>query len=251
MHRRNRASLKRMGLLALALVIALGALGVSYTLWSEDLYINSTVYTGTLDIDINGVSSTFVYKVPPGTTDHYFINGTEVFIYPNGTEVHYVYGETDPHPPSGGTLIASAITVPDAAPDADMATMTFSELFPGIDFWADVELEYLGTIPAKVSVAEIYANDIGDTTLNALWALGKATKDHPVRMGAWIDGELSTDGYNWTYIDDPLGLQLHQFDLVHIALHVNLPEEEQFQNLSNLGFTGIVTVVQWNEYEEP
>ena len=242
MRRRNRAGLKRIGVLALALVIALGALGVSYTFWTEELYIDGTVYLGTLDIDINGVSSTFAYKVPGAPDTGY---GPE-------TVVHYVYGETDPFPPAGGTLVASAITVANAIPDADMATMTLTGLFPEIDFWADVELEYLGSIPAKVSVAEIYANDVSDTTLAALWQRGKDTKDDPIRYGAWIDGEISTDnGISWTTVDDPLGLQLEQFDLVHVTLHIRLPEDAQFQNINNLGFTGIVTVIQWNEYEEP
>lgn len=241
MHRRNRNGLKRIGVLALALVIALGALGVAYAAWTDSVYIGGTVNTGTLDIDISGVSSTFVYKVP-GAPDTGF--GPE-------TVVHYVYGATDLEPPVGGTLISSAVTVADNTPDADLATMTFSGLFPDIDFIADLELEYLGTIPAKVQVAEIYADDPGDTKLAALWTLGKVTKGDPIRYGAWIDGELSVnDGYDWTYIDDPLGLQLHKYDLVHVTLHVNLPEEEQFQNLVNLGFTGIVTVIQWNEYEE-
>ena len=95
MRRRNRAGLKRIGVLALALVIALGALGVSYTFWTEELYIDGTVYLGTLDIDITGVSSTFAYKVPGAPDTGY---GPE-------TVVHYVYGETDPFPPAGGILI--------------------------------------------------------------------------------------------------------------------------------------------------
>jgi hypothetical protein len=250
---RSRANLKRIGMLALALLIALGALGTAYAAWTEDLYIAGTVNTGTLDIDIAGVSSTFVYKVPPGTTDHYFINGTEVFIYSNGTEVHYVPGAVDLNPPVVGTPVASAKTVDtsNTTGDVDSATMTFSGLFPDIDFVADLELEYLGSIPAKVSVAEIYATDDPGNKLESLWALGKATKGQDPRYGAWIDGELSVnDGIDWTYIDDPLGLQLHKYDLVHVTLHVNLPEEEQFQNLVDLGFTGIVTVIQWNEYED-
>ena len=230
-----------MGALALAMVIALGALGVAYTAWTDNVYIKGTVYTGTLDIDITGVSSTFVYKVP----------GAPDIGYGPETVVHYVYGETDPLPPVGGTLVASAITVADTTPDADMATITFTGLFPEIDFWADVELEYLGSVPAKVSVAEIFANDTSDTVLAALWQRGKDTKDDPVRYGAWIDGEISiNDGISWTTVDDPLGLQLHRFDLVHVTLHIRLPQEAQFQNLSNLGFTGIVTVIQWNQYEE-
>jgi hypothetical protein len=243
LHRRNRNGLKRIGVLALALLIALGALGTAYAAWTDTVYIGGTVNTGTLDIDIAGVSSTFVYKVP-GAPDTGF--GPE-------TVVNYFPGAVDLDPPTdpGTTLIASAVTVADNTPDADTATMTFSGLFPDIDFVADLELEYLGSIPAKVQVAEIYATDDPGNKLESLWALGKATKGQDPRYGAWIDGELSVnDGTDWTYIDDPLGLQLHKYDLVHVTLHVNLPEEEQFQNLVDLGFTGIVTVIQWNEYED-
>jgi len=241
LHRRNRNGLKRIGVLALALLIALGALGTAYAAWTDTVYIGGTVNTGTLDIDIAGVSSTFVYKVP-GAPDTGF--GPE-------TVVHYVPGAVDHNPPGGGTLIASAVTVADNTADADTATMTFSGLFPDIDFVADLLLEYVGTVPAKVQVAEIYATDDPGNKLESLWALGKATKGQDPRYGAWIDGELSVnDGTDWTYIDDPLGLQLHKYDLVHVTLHVNLPEEEQFQNLVDLGFTGIVTVIQWNEYED-
>ena len=38
--------MKKFGLLCLALVLALGTLGVGYAMWYEDLYINGTVNTG-------------------------------------------------------------------------------------------------------------------------------------------------------------------------------------------------------------
>ena len=38
--------MKKFGLLLLALVLALGTLGVGYAMWYEDLYIDGTVYTG-------------------------------------------------------------------------------------------------------------------------------------------------------------------------------------------------------------
>ena len=41
--------MKKIGLLCLALVLALGTLGVGYAMWFEDLYIEGTVNTGELD----------------------------------------------------------------------------------------------------------------------------------------------------------------------------------------------------------
>jgi hypothetical protein len=240
LNRRNRAGLKRIGLLALALVIALGALGVGYAAWIDTIEIQGTAYTGTLDIDVSDCSSTFVYKVPP-----------------DGIVVNYDSGSEDQNAPPDGELIASAVATFDNGPsDADTATITFNGLFPEIDFRADLQIESLGTIPVKVSIAEIIPdNDPGpdkaekDAILAELWEMGKETKDDPTRYGAWIEGELYPfSGDPPVQIDDPIGLQLHQFDMVHITMHVRLPQEEAYQNLSGLKFTGLITVIQWNMY---
>jgi hypothetical protein len=242
LHRRNRAHLKRIGLLALAMVLALGTMGIAYSAWTEELYINSTVQLGNVDIDVAGVSSTFAYKVPGAPDTGY---GPE-------TVVHYLYGSTDPFPPAGGTLIASAVTVPNLLADADEVTMTFTDIFPCIDFQTDVELEYVGTIPVVISAAEITPIGGSSEALDALWALGETTKDAPVRTGAWFDGALSVDdGTSWTYLGAPIGMELQQGEMAHITLHVHLPEGSEYANLSGLGFTGVITVVQFNAYEEP
>ena len=45
--------MKKIGLLCMALVLALGALGVSYAMWYDDLYISGNVTTGFVDVDFN------------------------------------------------------------------------------------------------------------------------------------------------------------------------------------------------------
>jgi len=42
---------RKLGFLCLALVLAMGTLGVGYALWYEDLYIEGTVNTGTVDVE--------------------------------------------------------------------------------------------------------------------------------------------------------------------------------------------------------
>jgi hypothetical protein len=186
---------------------------------------------------------------------------------------HYYSTEGGYTPPGGNAiLVAQAITadtslwkdpVTQEVLDIDSATMTFEGVFPGIDFLTDVELEYLGTIPAKISLAEITPAEGSDPAdaaiLEALWDLGMngdATHD-PHTLGIWIDAELSTDdGANWIPVPNPedelelLGLQLEREDLVHINMHVLLPEDPAYEHLS-LSFSGQINVIQWNEYEEP
>ena len=245
--RSRRAGLKRTGLLALALVLALGALGVGYAAWTDEVYLEGAVETGTLDINIMGCSSTFVYT----NTDD------DVLIY-------YVTGSDKPvDVPDGYTLVAKAVTTYDnGGNDEDTATITFEGLFPEVDFQADLQLQYLGSVPARVSAAEIFPSNNDpdkDNLLAALWQLGTNTKDEPDpndRYGAWVDGVLQPFSGGTQEISDPLGIQLHQEDTVHITLHVRLPQEppEGFEydltNLDNLLFTGKITVIQWNEYDD-
>lgn len=42
---------KKIGLLCLALVVAFGTLGVGYSLWFEELFVQGTVLTGELNVD--------------------------------------------------------------------------------------------------------------------------------------------------------------------------------------------------------
>jgi len=48
--------MKKIGILCLALVLALGLLGVGFALWDKTLYINGTVNTGEVDAEFTNVS---------------------------------------------------------------------------------------------------------------------------------------------------------------------------------------------------
>jgi hypothetical protein len=45
--------MKKIGLLCMALVLALGALGVGYAMWSDTLFIEGYVYTGDVDVEFS------------------------------------------------------------------------------------------------------------------------------------------------------------------------------------------------------
>jgi len=242
LHRRNRAGLKRIGLLALALVIALGAMGVGYAAWTDSVYVTGTVNTGTLNINVLQSISMFVYKVPGAEDTGY---GPEIVV------VGDVSGPNPPGtPPAGGTLIASAAAAfVNGVNDTDEASVAFNGLFPGMEFKASWNMWYVGSIPVKISVATILdPSKAQDATLVTLWQMGETTKNDTTRYGIWIDGVLTPHATG-----DPedkanmLGIQLHQLDYAYMTLHVRLPDDPAYEDLS-LDFTGTVTVVQWNEY---
>jgi hypothetical protein len=246
--RSRRNGLKRTGLLALAIVLALGTLGVGYAAWTESVYVQGTVNTGTLDINPISSASTFVYKVPNATGGYDIV-------------VHYPVANPDPNPATDGDgnplpPVASAIaSFTNGGSDADAAQMTFTGLFPNVEFQADVGMIYCGTIPAKVSVATIVDPEnpgATDALLAGLWDLwqnGDATYA-PHTYGIWMDADFIPNVATPTPTPyaDPLGIQLHQWDRLNITLHVRMPPDPTYAGQNNLGFTGIITVVQWNEY---
>ena len=50
--------MKKIGLLCLALILAVGAMGVGYSLWSDSLYVEGWIETGSLCWEWTGVSTT-------------------------------------------------------------------------------------------------------------------------------------------------------------------------------------------------
>lgn len=77
--------MKKVALICLALILALGSLGVSYALWSDNLYINGTIETGTLCWEWTSTNN-----LDPGPPNHildYHCNpGFEGDIYWQGTK---------------------------------------------------------------------------------------------------------------------------------------------------------------------
>jgi hypothetical protein len=79
--------MKKIGLIILVVVLALGALGIAYATWSQSLNVNADVYTGTLAATItpNGIAtSTPTYLVVASET----ASGTQLYL----TVTHAVPG---------------------------------------------------------------------------------------------------------------------------------------------------------------
>jgi hypothetical protein len=122
--------MKKIGLLALALVLALGALGVGYAMWTDTVLITGTVGTGNL---ILGVADTSTDD-PAGSPDPQCGPGhneeqkdVASFVSINGT------------PKAGCTDFYESITE------------TFTHVYPYYGPTVTVEVKNCGTVPLKIT----------------------------------------------------------------------------------------------------
>ncbi|MDV2990051.1 MAG: hypothetical protein P3T54_07885 [Dehalogenimonas sp.] len=220
--------MKKIGLLLITLVMALGALGVGYAAWTDEIYISGTVQTGDVDINITELSGTEVWK----DLD------TDALVY-----IHTVNGEPavgQPTRPDPGLKVAEATAV--AGEDPDEAVFTFTNLFPCQDFYVDMLLTYEGSIPAKINFAWI---DSEDQWLVDLWNQGWDS-NNPNAGGIWMEAFAVV---NDVKVPVDLGTQVHEGDTIYLQLHIHIPQDNAFMNLSG-SFTGGFQVIQWNEYPD-
>ena len=216
--------MKKIGLLCLALVLALGALGVGYAAWTDTVTISGTVNTGTLDVVIVNTSNTIVFKAPE--------EQNEILI------AHYWEDEGQPPTPAGGSIIAYAdadysggTSPPSPLPGDDEIVVTIYNAFPCVALTADFLLHYEGSIPVKVSLADI-------------------TCDNPALADFMFYRFYKADEFGNKVGDQiPLeGVQMHYCDYVLVEVGIHLDRQDDADMNQDGVITGTITVIQWNEY---
>ena len=210
--------MKKIGLLLLALIFALGTLGVGYAMWSDTIFVKGTVNTGTVDITVDEYSATYVYKI----------------LSTHGIEVSDVEIDNADYMP-----VASAVA--EVGENAQEVVMTYDNLFPGELYCADFGGAYLGTIPAHI-YAEISTDD---AWLQALWDAGFVTVNYTI----WDAQENVIEGDV---------VQLHEGYRYNVALCIEIPQEvDDIGNTKELlsgmsgSFEAKIVVYQWNETYTP
>jgi hypothetical protein len=222
----------------MSLIVALGAIGVGYAMWSDEITIDGEVYTGSVGIDIIDTSNTIVWK-----------DGSQ----PNEINVmHYWESEGQPQAPdpnypspiawadadySGG----SAAYYPGAEgvpPGDDEIYLWYENLFPCINFEADFLLKYTGTIPGKIKVTELA---IDNAMLDGYKCV---TAYESNEFGERIGDALNLEGY-----------QIHENEYVIVVISIHIPQTVEDPNLGAMDQFGVISgkleVQQWNEYEAP
>jgi len=241
---------KKIGLISLALVLAVGGLGIGYAAWTDTITIEGEVNTGDVNLDIVGLSSTWVYKVP----------GAEPEIVVNHALIPGIHATTDPNPPANGILVASATAdIVSLTNYADnIVTVTLDNLFPSADFKVDFLIHYAGSIPARIKMGtpgsedDITFTGTDEAFFNALWPTvygldpyNKYPNDPEVAFYGemWESDEF---GNKVTNIPDLEGYQLHECDYILVVITLHLPQDTPMN--ASAEFTAEIEAVQWNEY---
>jgi predicted ribosomally synthesized peptide with SipW-like signal peptide len=212
--------MKKIGLLMLVMVIALGALGIGYASWTDQINVTGTVSTGSVNIDVTGYSGTWVYKVPGD------IKNKEIWIHRGNVAMPF-------DPPAGSFEVAHSVALPDGD---DAIKVEFVNIFPDIDFEADATVTSTGSIPVIINVV-----------LTGLTGDFEALEPYITVNYEVIPSIEKANGIGNTIIGP---VQLHQGDSVHIVMTLKIPEDSDLMNLSGT-FTAKITAIQWNEYEYP
>jgi len=219
----------KIGAIFLISVMALAGVGAGYAAWFDTITITGTVNTGSVGWDVVGYSGTWVWKN---------LNNDECVVLHNPGIA----------PSINSILVASSYatqTIGDDEPVDDSVTVVFDNLFPCIDFMADIVIHYTGSVPGKIN---------GITFIDA-WP----NTDAEVKIDQFTTLEVRIEHADGTvdHIED-LGLldgyQLHYCDHIYIVMIIHLPQyyEDGTPTDDLMGLTGSfdldVEVVQWNEY---
>jgi len=226
--------MKKIGLLALALVLALGTLGLGYAHWTDSIFIKGEVCTGSVDLEIVDTSNTWIWKMV----------GHDIWL-DHSWDSDLDENETPPNngvpalPVEGVMLVAWAdADVDQNDPDGDTVLVNIGNAFPCCNLTADMLVHYVGSVPAIVTA------EITDVTGDGCCLLANYVEVH-----FYESDEFGTMGNEIVVCP----VQMHYCDYVLAVMSLHIPQDppegltqEDFMNLC-CNFTAEITATQWNE----
>lgn len=228
--------MKKIALLCLALVLALGALGVGYASWTDTIFVEGTVCTGSVELEIVDCSNTWIWKMPDHGifVEHSWDSSLGEAVTPPANGVPTPY-------PGSLMLVSYADADNTSSGDTKEITVTFGNAFPCSELTADFLIHYNGSIPAMVNAelkdwTDETANGVDDCALLCQYAT----------VNFWTS---NINGAKIALIEEG-PVQMHQCDYVYCEMTLNLDQLDELENLC-CSFTAEITAIQWNECPTP
>ena len=212
--------MKKIGLICLAFVLAMGGFGVSYALWSDTLYLDTTVETGTVEWE---------YLRPP--------------IAPGEPPRPPIVTQDDQgdDPPDFIKDVASTgwlYVDSDGDGDFDTLELTISNAYPGYTNHCAFWVHGKGSVPLHIERVYFIVNDI---VIETLTANGGVLMD----LGA---GAIPGDDV-YVYWGDSFGTQLHACDYADMSFDITILQPAP--QGATMTFQIEIEAVQYNESIHP
>ena len=210
--------MKKIGLLCLALVLALGTLGIGYAAWTDTVYIEQTVETGTVKVGIGELILTLSWDEK---------NVANITGYLD-EQVGQKWSEADQQ----------------WIPYYKKAYVTVDNAYPGIKAHTTYTIGNLGTIPVIISDIDFEVYDEGGNLLSFVWVV------EPPTHGAWgkvFDERGDPDGHimNILFVNS-IGEQLHYCESVKSEWDVVFLQPLKQDHTYTIIAT--ITAIQYNKY---
>jgi hypothetical protein len=227
--------MKKISLICLALVLAMGTLGVGYASWTDTVYIDGTVDTGEVCVWFGpsaGVDDPYApppYIPPEPPPDMRDWNTTEGENFPDR-----VY-RVDKNVGWGDAVVSV---------DRKTMTVTFSNVYPcyynHVGFW----IYNCGTVPVKIQKF-IFKDGDG----NEIAVIDKTSPDEAKYITLDLSGDGEVDDLELQWGNDP-GTQLEEGEGVNHSFSIHMLQDEtiDFSEPQSFTFSIEIVAIQWNAY---
>ena len=210
--------MKKVGLFCLALVLALGTLGIGYAAWTDTVYIEQTVETGTVKVGIGELLLELSWD------EKHVANITGYL----DEEVGLKWDEAQEK------LI----------PYYKKAYVTVDNAYPGIKAHVTYTIGCFGTIPVIISDIDFEVYDAAGTLLTFVWVI------EPPNLGAWgkvFDDRGDPDGHimNISFVNS-IGEQLHYYESIKSEWDMIFLQPLKQDHTYTVIAT--ITAIQYNKY---
>jgi hypothetical protein len=219
----------KLGAIFLISVLAIAGVGAGYAAWTDTIYIDGKVNTGSVGWKFVDYSGTWVWK----NLDN---------------DACVILHRDDIAPGLNSILVAYAQAKPGI--DDHHAVVTYHNIFPSINFMADVVIEYTGSVPGKLNNVGFYdlqnqpGNSWPEDIIDGYPNDPEELIDYYTTLSFTIydaDGNVIEEGVPY------LGIQLHQGYRIHIIMTIHLDQLPELMNLEG-DFGVFAEIVQWNEW---
>jgi len=218
--------MKKIGLLILALVLALGALGVGYASWTDTITINGSVSTGDVCLCITQTGAHAPFTLDPCGTGHLDPNG----LYSTCDPLYF----SDQEPAETKDVACTDVTWVDCNTLGVTVTNGYPYYASGVDF----TVCSCGSVPVKIWKVDI-SDDYGHTS---------TFYDNP----AVVCLDLDDDGEGDMLLDwgNSWGNQLEEGQCADLSFAFVLLQPLPQSQTDTLHFTISLTAIQFDEYPD-